>query len=147
MEAPSGSMKEEQKRKIRICAGAFQAMSLLKGLFNVFSYPLAAFQYISHRVMRWTIVPLCLPLLLVGNIILCINGAGIWYNIILVGQLSFYTLAGIGYYYANRNIKIKSLYIPYYFFFMNFSVYLGFGRYIAGSQAVTWEKAQREDII
>jgi cellulose synthase/poly-beta-1,6-N-acetylglucosamine synthase-like glycosyltransferase len=36
METSSLSIREEQKRKVRISAGAFQAMVLLKDLFNIF---------------------------------------------------------------------------------------------------------------
>ena len=68
MEESSPSMKEEEKRKIRISAGAFQAMVLLRGLFNVFKYPALSFQFISHRILRWTLCPICLIALLVANI-------------------------------------------------------------------------------
>ena len=52
VETASASMREEQKRKIRIAAGAFQAMVILKGLFNLFRYPVLSFQFISHRILK-----------------------------------------------------------------------------------------------
>src|SRR5690606_11550963 len=65
MEAPSQSMEEEQKRKIRISAGAFQSMVILKDLMNIFKYGVLSFQYISHRVLRWTICPALLPVIFI----------------------------------------------------------------------------------
>ena len=43
-----------------------------------------------------------------------------------------------------RNIKAKILYAPYYFVFLNVSLYLGFIRYLKGNQTVLWDKAVRQ---
>jgi biofilm PGA synthesis N-glycosyltransferase PgaC len=148
METGSASMKEEQKRKIRICAGAFQAMQMLKKLFNFFKYPLLSFQFISHRILRWTLCPLATVFLLISNIIIVLVGeAHGFYFLILSLQLLFYILAGTGWVFANRNIRVKVLYVPYYFLFMNISVFLGFSRFVRKKQSVLWEKASRQKIV
>ena len=144
METGSLSMKEEQKRKIRISAGAFQAMVILKELFNVFKYPVIAFQFISHRILRWTVCPLAIVTLFISNIVLVAVDSGLVYIVFLFLQFLFYGLAIVGWIFANRNIKIKVLYIPYYFLFMNVSVYLGFARFLRKNQSVLWEKAARQ---
>jgi len=144
IETSSASMKEEQKRKVRICAGAFQAMIILKGLFNFFKYPVLSFQFISHRILRWTICPICLVILLISNVIVTINDNEPIYRLMLVLQLCFYVCALIGWFFANKNIKLKILYIPYYFLFMNVAVFLGFRRFIMKQQTVLWEKASRQ---
>lgn len=146
MEAASASIKEEQKRKVRICAGGFQAMVMLKGLFNIFKYGILSFQYISHRVLRWSVTPVFLFLLFPLNLVLVFNRAGIIYDLSLVGQLLFYIFGFTGWYYANRNVSVKALYVPYYFLFMNISVFAGFKRFIGGKQTVLWDKAAREKI-
>lgn len=144
-EAPSASIKEEMKRKVRICAGAFQAMILLKELFNVFKYPVVSFQFISHRILRWTICPVALVVLLVSNILLVIaSGSNLFYQAVLAMQGVFYLLAITGWMYASRDIKVKALYIPFYFLFMNISVFMGFNRFIRNKQTVLWERASRQ---
>ncbi len=75
-ESASSSMQEEQKRKVRIAAGAFQAMIILRDLFNVFRYPILSFQFISHRILRWTLCPLCLVTGLITNFLLVYNKRG-----------------------------------------------------------------------
>jgi len=144
VESASLSMRDEQKRKVRICAGAFQAMGILKDLFNVFKYPVLSFQFISHRILRWTLCPICLCTLLASNLILAVYLRGGFYVGFLFLQLAFYSLAVIGWIYASRNIKIKFVYIPYYFLFMNLSVFIGFGRCFQNRQSVLWEKAARQ---
>ncbi|MEP7278929.1 MAG: glycosyltransferase family 2 protein [Bacteroidota bacterium] len=146
-ESGSASIKDEQKRKIRISAGGFQAMFMLRSLLNIFKYGILSFQYISHRVLRWSVTPVCLLLLLPLNIVLVIRTAGTVYDILLVMQLFFYFAGLLGWFFANRNIKVKALYIPYYFLFMNISVLWGFKRFIKGQQSVLWEKAARERVV
>jgi poly-beta-1,6-N-acetyl-D-glucosamine synthase len=143
IETSSASMKEEQKRKVRIAAGAFQAMYILRGLFNIFRYPVLSFQFISHRVLRWTLCPLCLIMLFISNLWLVYTGASFIYHVVLLAQCVFYVLCLAGWLMANRNLKTKVFYIPYYFLFMNLSVFMGFYRFIRKKQSALWEKAAR----
>ncbi len=146
MEAPSASMKDEMKRKVRICAGAFQAMLLLKGLFNFIKYPVLSFQFISHRVLRWTLCPLALVFLLLSNIFLVLYGGETLYQISLLSQALFYSMTLLGWFLATKEIKAKVLYLPFYFLFMNIAVFLGFIRFIRNKQSVLWEKASRQKL-
>lgn len=142
METTSANVKEELKRKIRICAGGIQSIVWLAYLLNPFKYGWLTFQYVSHRVLRWSLVPLFMLLLIPLNVVLAKMLGGI-YSLILIGQLAFYTAALLGWFLENRQIKVKALFIPYYFFIMNYAVFLGFKRYIKGQQSVIWEKAKR----
>lgn len=146
-ELPSASLKEEKKRKVRISAGAFQAMGMLKPLFNVFRHPVLFFQFFSHRFLRWTLTPLSFPLVFLTNLLLVASGAEIFYQILLVGQIVFYLLALTGLYLTGRTACPKILKIFHYLLFMNYSVYLGFLRFLRGGQPATWEKAGREVAI
>lgn len=141
-ESASASVKEEWKRKVRICAGAFQAMGRLTSLLNPFRHGILSFQYISHRVLRWTLAPLSLLFILVCNGILAWS-VGSVYTIILILQLVFYLLAFAGHLMNDRKVEIKGFFVPYYFVVMNLSVFAGFMRYLKGSQSVVWDKSQR----
>jgi cellulose synthase/poly-beta-1,6-N-acetylglucosamine synthase-like glycosyltransferase len=146
IETASANVKEELKRKIRISAGGIQSVIRLRSLLNIFKFGTLSFQYISHRVLRWTLAPLSLLLLLPIGLILAINegfSKSGFYTILLWLQILFYTAALFGWYLENKSIKIKILFVPYYFFIMNLSVFLGFKRYLKGSQSVNWERAKR----
>lgn len=146
IESASANVKEELKRKIRISAGGIQSIVRLRSLLNVFKYGKLSFQYISHRVLRWTLTPLCLILLIPVLSILAYND-GVFefklYNILFWLQLVFYIAALTGWFLENRSTRVKILFVPYYFFIMNLSVVLGFFRYLKNSQSVNWERAQR----
>lgn len=143
MEGPSATVGEELKRKIRIAAGGMQAVARLRPLLNPWRFGILSFQYISHRVLRWTLAPLSLPLLLVSNILLACTGL-LFFQIFLTLQLLFYALVFVGFLLEQRKIKLKVFFVPYYFFIMNYAVYMGFLRFIKGSQSVLWERAKRE---
>ncbi len=145
MEAPSISIREEQKRKIRISAGGFQSIYLLKSLLNIFKYGKLSFQYISHRVLRWAVCPLLLPLVFILNIIICNLMSEELYCLLLIAQSLFYLTAFTGWAFAQRNIKLKIFYVPYYFLFMNIALYAGFFRFLNNKQSVLWDKATRRN--
>ncbi len=146
IEHASANVKEELKRKIRISAGGIQSVVRLAPLLNVFRYGTLSFQYLSHRVLRWTLTPLLLLLLLPVNLALAI-AEGLWsfgiFSVLFWGQVLFYLAALLGWFLENRQIRLKVLFIPYYFFIMNLSVFLGFVRYVRGGQSVKWERAKR----
>jgi len=146
MESSSASMKEEEKRKIRISAGAFQAMVVLKDLFNIFKYPVLSFQFISHRILRWTLCPIGLVILFLSDSTIVWIGDRGFYALFLILQLLLYLISLAGWLMARRNIRSKLLYVPYYFVFMNLSVFVGFQRFIRGKQSVVWEKAARSNM-
>jgi len=119
IETASANVKEELKRKIRISAGGIQSVVRLSSLLNIFRYGTLSFQYISHRVLRWTLAPLSLLFLIPTGIALAINEGILdfgFYSILLWLQLLFYLSALLGWYLENRSIKIKILFVPYYFF-------------------------------
>ncbi|WP_375447476.1 glycosyltransferase family 2 protein [uncultured Fibrella sp.] len=151
LERPSPSIREEQKRKVRIATGGFQSIQRLTALLNIVRYGWLSFQYISHRVLRWAVTPFCLPLLFLLNIgilaQLVLNDAAplslAFWGVLLLGQLLFYGLAYIGYQNEDRQTRWKPAFVPFYFVFMNMCVVLGLVRYWQGGISGIWEKAAR----
>lgn len=146
IEAPSASIREELKRKIRIAAGGLQSVTRLWPLLNIFKFGTLSFQYISHRVLRWTLAPLSLLLLVPLGLILALNegvfGFGL-YSLLFWAQVAFYVTALAGWFLEERSIRVKLIFIPYYFLIMNLSVFLGFQRLLTGKQSVNWARAKR----
>ena len=145
LETASQDVKEELKRKIRIAAGGIQSIVWLKSLLNPFKMPILSFQYISHRVLRWTVVPFLMILALLLNILIVSRGnAAFVYQALLVTQVVFYAMSVLGWIMEAREIKVKIFFIPYYFCMMNYAVVMGIFRYAAGRQSAIWEKAKRK---
>jgi poly-beta-1,6-N-acetyl-D-glucosamine synthase len=142
VERSSASVGEELKRKIRIAAGGLQAFVRLAPLLNVFRYGKLSFQYVSHRVLRWTLAPLALPFLFLLNFKLARSG-DMFYEALFAGQIVFYFLALVGYFLEQYQLKLKMFFVPYYFCIMNYAMYAGFFRLVRGRQSVLWERSKR----
>ena len=141
----SESMKDEEKRKIRIAAGGIQAVWRLRPLLNIFKYGVLSFQYISHRVLRWTLAPLALFALLPLNILLCMEYSESMLPVtLLIFQCLFYLSGFAGYINSKKEIKNKLLFVPYYFLFMNINVLKAYFYLIKITDTGIWEKVKRK---
>lgn len=146
IETSSANVKEELKRKVRIAAGAIQSTLRLSKAINPFHDFMLAFQFMSHKILRWIFVPVALPVLYVINFILTLNidfDYSNIYSVLFYLQSIFYFLVILGWAFQEKDIRVKVLFIPYYIFMMNLAMWLGFFRFLKGKQTVNWERAKR----
>lgn len=143
MEYGSANLEEESKRKRRIAAGGLQSSWWLRSMMNPFKNFAVAFQFVSHRVLRWSITPIAMMALIPLNVALVMMKAGTVYTIIWILQILFYLAAFSGYLLEQRGRKNKLLYVPYYFLFMNVNVFRGMHYLRTHQGGGTWEKAKR----
>ena len=143
MEYGSADLNEESKRKRRIAAGGLQSIWWLRSMMNPLRNPMVAFQFLSHRVLRWSITPVALLALIPLNVALVMMKAGTVYNIIWALQLLFYLAAFIAWIMERQGRKNKLLYVPYYFLFMNLNVFKGMKYLCSHQSSGAWEKAKR----
>ena len=139
----SANIHEESKRKRRIAAGGLQSIWWLRTMLNPLRQPLVTFQFVSHRVLRWSITPIAMVILLLVNIALVIKGAGMFYTVMLILQTLFYLMALAGWLQNRFGYKNKLLYTAYYFVFMNFNVFRGMAYLKSHGKSGAWEKAKR----
>ncbi len=142
IEDASLNVHEEAKRKVRIAAGGLQSISRLWGLLNPIKYPILSFQYISHRVLRWSVSPVVLLLLLPLNMYLCLSDS-VFYCCLMLGQILFYTAAYIGKMLEAKQVRNKFLFVPFYFMMMNINVIKALPYLLKHKGHGTWEKAKR----
>lgn len=147
-ETASLNVQEELKRKIRIAAGGVQTIFRLKSLLNPFRYGLLTWQYVSHKILRWTLAPFSLFLLLVVNLLIVAeHNSWIYvefFSVFFYFQVVCYILAAVGWYFGNKRVRFKVLFAPYYFVSINYASIRGIFRYFKGKQSVNWEKSKRE---
>lgn len=150
IERPSANIGEEMKRKVRIAAGGIQTMLRLGGLFNFFRHPMLTFQYVSHKVLRWVVVPLAMVLIIPLNIYLGFANGFAFSNIYILTlllQAVFYVFAFLGFALQNKKINASWIYFPYYFYLANKAMWLGLWRFCRDKQSVNWERAERAEVL
>ncbi len=136
-ESGSTTTKNEFKRKVRVIAGAIQAMKQGEGLPRFLNQPCFSMQFLFHKVMRW-FVPIDLIVIFISNMTL-LNEP--FYQIAFVLQVIFYLIAIFAIF---SNIEAKGLIsIPFYFCMVNLAALLGIIKGLANLQPVTWEKVER----
>ncbi|HEV7780055.1 MAG TPA: glycosyltransferase family 2 protein [Chitinophagaceae bacterium] len=145
IELPSASLAEEEKRKVRISAGAYQSVGYLKECLNVFKHPLLCFQYLSRRLLRWIFCPLMLIVLLLSDsLIVAYHSQPAFYSWLLYTQIVFYISAFAGWLFVRAGKRCGIFAIPFYFVFMNYCLVKGFFKFVKGRQSVLWEKSMRQ---
>jgi cellulose synthase/poly-beta-1,6-N-acetylglucosamine synthase-like glycosyltransferase len=143
-EAPSASLYNEQQRKMRIAAGAFQSLKRLSWR-RLFSIPSLAFQFLSRRWLRWVVCPVGLVLLFLTNAFLAVCSTSFFYEALFALHLLFYGLACIGWWLIRRNKAFALVTVPFYFLFMNYCILAGYFQFLNGAHTVLWKKAERMD--
>ena len=146
LEAGSADLLNEEKRKIRIAAGGLQSVWRMRALLNPFRHGILSFQYISHRVLRWTLAPVMLSALFPINLILAYQSYNIIYSALFMAQIIFYAMAFAGIMTHRRQIKIKLLFIPCYFVFMNLNVIKAVPYLFNNKGKGIWEKVERGEV-
>lgn len=143
-ETASLSISEEIKRKTRIATGGLQALTRMSDLLNPFKFGILSFKFLSHKVLRWTLVPFSFPIIFVLNlIIICLPATSQLYTYIFILQCVFYLLALAGRLMHNIKLRVRTLFAPYYIFIMNYAVIKGFFQYMKGNYSVKWQKVKR----
>ncbi len=144
VETASISVTEEMKRKVRIATGGMQTLFRMTSLLNPFRHGLLSFKYISHKVLRWTLVPFCFPLVFILNAaILFQPGRPDFYPAFFVLQCIYYLLVIAGAVLHNVRLRLKTIFAPYYLLVMNYAVVVGIWHFITGKYSVNWQKARR----
>lgn len=144
IENASANVSEELKRKVRIAAGGIQSIIRMHSLLNLFKYGTLSFQYISHRVLRWTITPFLLILNFILNLLIVLESSSSnIYSFMLIAQIVFYVMSLFGLIFEKRSIRVKVFFIPYYFCVMNYAILAGIWQYSQKRQSSIWVKAVR----
>lgn len=145
LEPSSYDISDELKRKVRIATGGIQFLFRMPSLLNPLKSGLLTFKYISHKVLRWTLVPFGFIVLLLSNIAIEIflTDSSAVYTVMLIIQCIFYLLAIAGLFLKNFKIRARVFFVPYYLFMMNYAIIVGFFRYFTGNYSTIWPKARR----
>jgi biofilm PGA synthesis N-glycosyltransferase PgaC len=152
VERVSLTAKDEVKRRTRIIAGRYQAISMANKLLP-FNRPLLVWQIVSHKFLR-PLVPFFMIGAAIFNLIAVVfppQTNSILYlgkpfsAIMLSLQGLFYLLAWIGSHskLSEQNKLVKLLYLPTFLTNSNLAALKGFLQFLRGEQSHLWERIQR----
>ncbi len=115
------------------------AVALRSEILNPSRYGLFAFQVWSHKILRWLVPWLALPLFLLN---VAVAGEGGIYRALLYLQLLFYLLAASGFAFAGlRDLIVVK--IPYFFVQVNLAIMHAAILYFKGERMLIWAPSVR----
>jgi cellulose synthase/poly-beta-1,6-N-acetylglucosamine synthase-like glycosyltransferase len=139
-EETAPDLAAEFRRRVRIGAGGFQSIKLLRGLLHP-SHGWVALTFASHKVLRW-LCPFFLIAALLANLALAhLPG----FTELLVAQVGFYLAAVVGHRLPlpARPRAVRALRLPSMFVLLNAALVVGFLRWARGPQSGPWQRTAR----
>ncbi|HEX3101800.1 MAG TPA: glycosyltransferase family 2 protein, partial [Pyrinomonadaceae bacterium] len=127
---------DELRMRVRVISQTFTDLWRNRDMFNPLKSGFFAVELISHKVLRYA-VPFILLALFVANLMLA--GAPIFYDLLLVIQISFYTLAVAGWVLERIGMRLSVLAMPLYFVLANLASVLAFYKFLRGETFTRWE--------
>ena len=129
----------EYRRRVRIAAGCFRALSQHRDLLSP-RHGFTAFALWSHKVLRW-FVPHAMVVAFVSNLFL--TRAGTFYSLALLAQCCAYALAALSLLgMTPRHVRALAD-AAAHFVEMNAALLVGFVKYSRGTQGQTWVRTDR----
>jgi cellulose synthase/poly-beta-1,6-N-acetylglucosamine synthase-like glycosyltransferase len=137
-EESAESVGAEFRRRTRIGAGGFQAISMLRRLLNPL-WGWVSFVFLSHKVLRWT----C-PFAMIGALLAsaALSQQPLYLALFLL-QVAFYAASALAGYLPGRGPLGKLIRLSSMFSSMNLALLFGFWRWLRGSQKAAWERTVR----
>ena len=127
------TLKAEIKRKTRIGSGNLQSLKYLYPMLSP-RMGVISFLFWSHKIIRWSVPLFIIVLLTLSSFI-----GGMVFIIVALPQFLLLILSIFGIISQSSNKFIR---YTTYFYSVNFSVALGYCRFLGGLQKGIWEKAR-----
>ncbi len=153
VEKGSELLRDEYGRKSRIAAGRWQLVGQVLRLS--WRHPWFALAFFSHKLLRLLVFPLMLAALLSSLALTFVQRTGVsgiaalpglfspWAEISLGLQGLFYLLAGLGALLERFGVRVKLLYLLYYFLNAQLAALGGLLQISTRRQTVLWRKVAR----
>jgi cellulose synthase/poly-beta-1,6-N-acetylglucosamine synthase-like glycosyltransferase len=129
----------EFRRKVRISSGNFQNLALFAGMLWP-PYNGIAFAFLSHKVLRW-LGPFFILLAFLSNALL--TGTNSLYTVLFMLQGILLFIPFID--FLLRKIHLHNVILRFisHFYNMNLALFIGFFKFIKGTQTNVWQPTER----
>ncbi|TMA28015.1 MAG: glycosyltransferase family 2 protein [Deltaproteobacteria bacterium] len=129
----------EYRRRVRIAAGCFRAISQYRDLLSP-RHGFTAFALWSHKMLRW-LVPHAMVVAFLTNLIIARSGRV--YSVTLLGQCVLYLFAALSLLGLTPR-KLRAVTdAAAHFVEMNAALLVGFVKFSRGAQGQTWTRTER----
>ena len=133
--------KKEFGRKVRVMTRGLNGVVVMSSLLNPFRYGFYALQLFTHKILRRL---LYIPLLLILVSNLWLLSTGWFYQLTLLAQLGFYSIALIGALMISRNTRLpRVISLPTYMCMVYVAAIVASWNVLRGNRIVRWSTESR----
>lgn len=129
---------QEWSMRVRVVRGGLAALFYAKSLLNPFKHPVACFQLLSHKLLRW-LVPVFAIALFVFTIAAALFEPNAHVAGLLAGQALFYFMVAMAYCLEGKKLVHKFLGVPHYLFIVNAAALAALYKTFTAPLEPTWE--------
>ena len=136
IEETNRSTEKELQMRVRVITQTFTDLWRHRKMMNPFRSGFYAMELISHKLMRY-FVPFMLIGIFVSTVILA--HLSIWFEILLILQLSFYAMALIAFSLERLGVQFRLVSLPQYFVLTNVASVIALYKTLSGEKIARWE--------
>lgn len=130
---------QEWAMRVRVVRGGLAGIIYARALLNPFRFPLASFQLISHKLLRWLVPALALILFACTSINYLNFPSNIYGELLIWGQLIFYLSVFLSFLGERIGVSLKFLKINQYLFIVNAASLAAIYKTLTEPKEATWE--------
>lgn len=130
---------QEWAMRVRVVRGGLAGIIYARALLNPFRFPLASFQLISHKLLRWLVPALALILFACTSINYLNFPSNIYGELLVWGQLIFYLSVFLSFLGERIGVSLKFLKINQYLFIVNAASLAAIYKTLTEPKEATWE--------
>ncbi len=138
-ELPTQKSGDEWKMRVRVVRGGIAGMLYARKILNPFKFPVATFQLVSHKILRWLVPVFGLLLIPVSGLALLANPESILMLLLVLGQVVFYLCALAALILEKLKLRLPLINIPLYFIVLNAACLVALVKTLTEPLAPTWE--------
>ena len=130
---------KEWSMRVRVIRGGMTGLLFAKKILNPFQYPLASFQLISHKVLRWMVPLFMIFFATVTFQAVLVDPEYQVAQLLLILQILFYGSAVLAFILEKKGIHLKITAIPFYFVVVNLAALVAMFKMLNHTLEATWE--------
>ncbi len=130
---------KEWSMRVRVIRGGMTGLLFAKKILNPFQYPLASFQLISHKILRWMVPLFMIFFATVTLQAVLADSEYLVAQVLLIIQLLFYGSAALAFLLEKKGIHLKITAIPFYFVVVNLAALVAMFKMLNHTLEATWE--------
>jgi cellulose synthase/poly-beta-1,6-N-acetylglucosamine synthase-like glycosyltransferase len=127
---------KELSMRVRVITQTFTDLWRHRSMMNPFRSGFYAVELVSHKVLRY-LVPVFLLLVLISSAALAPHS--LFYALVALSQVCFYTAAGLSWLMERAGWRSGLLALPQYFVLANLASLIAFYKFLSGERYARWE--------